>query len=143
MTGKGLSYDSDGLSDIFNTKMADRKNGTTMNFKPSLFETASSRKVNYRWTSVAEDGERLFTFSDADGMPCVETLTLCTTTKKMTINDVDCTEPRMVKSHSKQEQLLQTRRSLVHADEEVFGSSKETLRLSTSRMPPVRIQDNV
>lgn len=97
---QGLSYDTDGLSDIFNAKMADMKNGTTMNFNPSVFN-GHFELVNNRWTRVADAGDMQFTFSDSDGKPCVATLTLSTTTKKMTINDVDITEEDL--AHSRED----------------------------------------
>lgn len=34
---KGLSYDTDGLADILNTKMDAMKSGTAMHFVPSVF----------------------------------------------------------------------------------------------------------
>lgn len=88
---KGLSYDTDGLADILNTKMDAMKSGTAMHFVPSVFN-GHFELVNNRWTKVSDANDMQFTFSDSNGAPCVAVLTLSSNTKTMTINGLDITE---------------------------------------------------
>lgn len=71
---QGLSYDTSGLAAVLQSAVAGMRNGTEFNFDPTVIK-GHFKVVNGSWTMVEDVVDDLRLEFDANGMPCVISLT--------------------------------------------------------------------